>query len=249
MWLRNIQNNFREQTSGTYTLNFLWRKENIFVMDNHLAAAWCWKQCCVAEGHYNFLHIDRHRDFLCNLPLDKYLPLRENEHLTIDDYCNLQDSNFPVFQWDNYIKPTQLLYPHWFTYNIFVTQEGIVDTMTSVIVPQMFIQYVDDINDLFYTLRVTLSNSDKIGSFFPNKWIVNIDLDFFFDSNYNRLYDDTFIQGVAQRINAQLTNIQTLTISLSPECCGGWDDAIEVLDIFAKELTPLRGYVFPNSYQ
>lgn len=28
--------------SGTYELNFLFKEDKVYIMDNHLAAIWCW---------------------------------------------------------------------------------------------------------------------------------------------------------------------------------------------------------------
>jgi hypothetical protein len=30
--------------SGPYNQNFLWRRDSVYVMDNHRAAFWCWLQ-------------------------------------------------------------------------------------------------------------------------------------------------------------------------------------------------------------
>ncbi len=72
-------------------------------------------------------------------------------------------------------------------------------------------------------------------------WIVNLDLDFFWDEN-NKIYDTQFIYDFAHRQKNAMGNIKVLTIALSPECVVGypiqqkWENAVEVLNIFKKEL-------------
>ena len=59
------------------------------------------------------------------------------------------------------------------------------------------------------------------------KWIVNLDLDFFWNKNGNRIFDDQFVYNLGITIGNALKNIQILTIALSPKWCGGWKKSIE----------------------
>ena len=59
------------------------------------------------------------------------------------------------------------------------------------------------------------------------KWIVNIDIDFFWDFDGTKIFDNQFINDLGKRIIKGMNNIQVLTIALSPSCCGGWNNAIE----------------------
>ncbi|MCD6556681.1 MAG: hypothetical protein J7K64_05745, partial [Bacteroidales bacterium] len=75
------------------------------------------------------------------------------------------------------------------------------------------------------------------------EWIVNIDLDYFFQK-----IDDTdvtlkFISNEAidffiGKIKTYLSNdkIKVMTIALSPECCGGWENSLELMNFFAEKL-------------
>ena len=65
MWKREVKKNDFNNLRGTYdVLKFLWKSDNapIYIMDNHLAAAWCWMQECITDEKYNFMHIDQHSD-------------------------------------------------------------------------------------------------------------------------------------------------------------------------------------------
>ena len=250
MWLRKIQKGYNKCESGTYRLNFLWNEGNIYIMDNHLAAAFCWLQSCDKDCDYNFLHIDRHNDFICNATLDKYQIVTEAK--SIDKYCSLKNDTEQLYRWDNYIKSTQMLFPHWFNRNVFSTQESPVSRIDQCLIPQMCIDYIDplEIND---NLNELFTESYHL-PYSKFKWIVNIDLDFFFDEDRNRLFDDEMIMNMANQINKNLRNIEVLTICLSPECCGqnsleGWKRSIEALDIFCSKIDSLKGRKFPNDYK
>ena len=41
-----------------------WQNGNVYVMDNHRDAAWCWLQQCNLRDRYNFMHVDQHYDLL-----------------------------------------------------------------------------------------------------------------------------------------------------------------------------------------
>jgi len=48
------------------------------------------------------------------------------------------------------------------------------------------------------------------------KWIVNIDIDFFWDFDGTKIFDNQFINDLGKRIIKGMNNIQVLTIALSP---------------------------------
>ena len=55
-----IYKNHELKTSGCYNMNFLFNNGKFYIMDNHLAAAWCWLQKIVYLANL-------HTSFLCNL--------------------------------------------------------------------------------------------------------------------------------------------------------------------------------------
>lgn len=93
MWLRSLPADYLEQQSGHDNLVFLWNSDKVYVMDNHLAAAWCWMQKCNEDVRYKFLHIDRHNDLGTNTPFDIYRHLERNQHLTLNEYTDLEWTN------------------------------------------------------------------------------------------------------------------------------------------------------------
>ena len=232
MWIKERPEKLKEQESNIDKLNFLYKEDNIYVMDNHLAAGWSWLQELMPGESYNFFHIDRHADMLCNAPIDKYSFIKDNPHLPLDEYTNLEFKNvdfvYKVFQWDNYIKQINYLFPNWFTQCYFATHDHVVDNhpketkiMTICYQPDPFELY----NNIDYWLK------DK-----GNKWIFNFDLDYFFDDNGMRLFTDDYIRAMTRNLKQGMEHVAVLTIALSPECCGSWDNAIRIMNIVAEEL-------------
>ena len=248
MWIRKLPDNYKKEESGLYKLNFLWNHNNIYVMDNHLAAAYCWVQKCNGNRMYNFLHIDQHNDLLCNAPICEYAEILKEKTCSIDNYCSkMYKNNLPLMRWDNYIKPTQILHPDWFKINVFSTHSNYEDTIIQDIEPPMKITRIEP-SKLPRELDLIFKN-------YKEKWIVTLDLDFFFDENANILFDDEYLIDFANKLRQYMDKIQVLTISLSPECCGngtqeGWKNSIRVLDVFMQTFGILQTeYVhFPIGY-
>ena len=131
MWIRNLPTDYHKQQSDFDNLVFLWKTNNVYVMDNHLAAAWCWMQECDADTRYNFMHIDRHNDLGTNTPFDIYGHIKDNQHLSIDEYTNLSWTNegngitLKAFRWDNYITQCMYLFPQWFWDVVYSTRTSL----------------------------------------------------------------------------------------------------------------------------
>lgn len=60
MWIKEKPSQWEE--SGPTGVNFLFKHDKIYVMDNHLCAGWCWLQHTDLSRKYNFVHIDYHYD-------------------------------------------------------------------------------------------------------------------------------------------------------------------------------------------
>lgn len=235
-----IPANYRERYSGAQTLNFLLKNSQAYVMDNHLAAGWCWMQELVADQAYCFYHIDQHSDLCDGGPLDRYVHLRDNPHLNLEEYTGLEYEDdlgaHKVIRWDTYIKQLQHLFPNWFSKSKFACSdvtpnpeqiEGFTLNATKNISPF----YIHDNVDHWIRNEETES-------------ILNLDLDYFFDSEGMRIFSDDYILKLATNINNAMDRIAVLTIALSPECCGGWENAVEVYNIVADRIDLLDANIF-----
>lgn len=253
MWIRNLPENYLNQYSGHDNLIFLWKNENehenenVYVMDNHLAAAWCWMQVCNAETRYKFIHIDRHNDLGTNIPFDLYRYLAEEQHLPIDEYTALEwvnDGNQihnKVFRWDNYITQCMYLFPKWFYEVVFSTRtpldrgerEKLLGAMIHSISAAELLSYIDN----YLKMDNDGQHLNRMLGIESLKWIVNLDLDYFYHSSDDgcfQILSDDYIRVLAQKLRDCKYSIKVLTIALSPECCGGWDNAIHALNTFME---------------
>ena len=210
--------------SGTYDHNILWRFGSAYIMDNHGAALWCWLQHIDDVSKYELLHIDQHYDCLSS-QIDEWLKALPPSlgRLTFEEYRHLSYlcppldglGNTPIVRFDNYLS-------------IFLKR------------------YASSINKCAFAThrkgdRPSWDNKTEVADFElvsyvshsldEGNWIVNVDLDYFFYTNYKnecrRLHADAYVEelfdGIATKYKAG--KIAVITLCLSPETCGGWEPA------------------------
>ncbi len=209
--------------SGSSEDNFLWNEENIYVMDNHRLALWCWFQKMKSSQRYNLLHIDAHPDM-------SESALKHFSHdlwkMSLDEYRGTiqTDINTPLFRWDNYIEIFLQKYP-----------ELVGETFSSTHKVGQDKSLKEEIGA--YQLPKFMTGIFG-GSRFLNDlpWIVNLDLDYFISAAPEKvvIFSDEYFETLAQAIQSGLENnmIEILTVSLSPECCGSWEKAENILQKF-----------------
>lgn len=221
--------------SGVYNLNFLFNEEKFYIMDNHLAAAWCWMQKINPSDKCGFFHIDRHYDLINNLSTE-FIEQNKNcltgtlsEHLAV---TSCLPTVYQAVRFDNYIELYRKLYPQTLTNYYFVTHE---DGTCS--------KEIESYNHRIWDLQDNLSYwiiSNK-----AQKWILNIDLDYFFQDYEGikfQFLTDEYVNFICKEIEKSLSKIEVITIALSPSFCGGWKPAFRVLkiitDYFKLNFTP-----------
>ncbi|MEF9477351.1 hypothetical protein OWR28_06100 [Chryseobacterium sp. 1B4] len=214
--------------SGRTEANFLFNKDKVYIMDNHLCAAWCWLQKTDITKIYDFVHIDRHNDLLYPIPSIKSDLLKDNidlRQITFDEYLKLTENHpeepnmkVPLFRWDNYILNLEEVYPNYFGKTYFITKEAYPSSE--------FIDYESTIEEFLSSFNFWIKNS-------KNGLIVNLDIDYFYSQHKDlyKIYSDELIRNVANVLLENINKIDVLTIALSPECCGGWENSFEVLKI------------------
>lgn len=245
--------NFQKNESGSTNLNILYQEGNVFVMDNHLAAAWCWLHMLEREKIYNFCHIDQHDD-LANDNHELFKELFSDEKIiSINDYTSLVAKQAhgvvippcKIIRWDNYILHTKAIRPNWFTKEIYACHQFVSGKRCSLTNEQEYEEYFDidegivpvaihpqniDCFDLNRNLEEAINNDDG------ELWIINLDIDYFFN-NGKQIFSSEYINSVCSQINQVRKKIAIITIALSPECCGGWDNSIRVYNQIAKNLS------------
>ena len=207
--------------SDAYNQNFLYRCDTVYIMDNHRAALWCWLQHIKEDEKYNLLHIDQHYDCLSSridewiaaLPQDiKYLSAEEYTHLSYLPPDHALMKKVPIIRFDNYLSIFLRLYAE-------NTDKCVFATHGKGERPNW-----DSINEIpNFKLVSYVSHYLE-----EDRWLVNVDLDYFFYENYNceysRLCSDEYIDELFNEIAMKYNSghIAILTLSMSPETCGGW---------------------------
>ena len=130
--IKAIPEDWHERKSSSDNLNFLLRYSKVYVMDNHLAAGWCWLQELNIGDSCCFFHVDQHQDLLDGGPLERYAYIGENPQLSIDEYTapeyNHGSGMSKVVRWDTYIKQMQHISPSWFAKCFFACPEIVHDS-------------------------------------------------------------------------------------------------------------------------
>ncbi|MFA6238824.1 MAG: UPF0489 family protein [Bacteriovorax sp.] len=211
--------------SGASEDNVLWREKNIYVMDNHRLALWCWFQEIEKGTRYNLLHIDAHPDLsesaLKNFNSDMW-------KMTLDEYRTVMqtDINTPLFRWDNYIEVFLKNYPEQVGLTISGTHHhGSPKGLAEDVKPF----------DLVKRCAEIFSGKNYTNDF---QWIVNLDLDYFFSARPEKfdLFSDDYVASLANSFKLGLESgmIKVMTIALSPECCGSWEKSERLLKRFRE---------------
>ncbi|WP_165874678.1 UPF0489 family protein [Cocleimonas flava] len=218
--------------STAFNQNFLWKKDNIYIMDNHRAALWCWLEEISVENKYNLFHIDAHYDTrtIENQEWVKNLP--DLTKIDLQQYLDIKGDDtglgkHPAITWDNYLSLFYYLYPD--TLDELFTATHLQGTKPDIL--------FEEVKPYFFIENT----KEYLSTYSNNKWIINLDLDYFFskqNDQYELMYSDTFIEGAFQIIKDSLDKgiISVLTICLSPECCGGWEKAESLCSLLTKKL-------------
>ena len=213
--------------SGAVVQNFLWEDSSqpIFIMDNHRAALWCWLQKVRVDEFLNLLHIDEHTDTLYS-NIDRWLKeLPDLAGMSINDYLVLRTNTgfgeTELIRWDNYLSIFLERYGHQIGHSIFATHNnGDKPRLHSSKILAM-----PRVDELPNNVDFWLSGQD-------GRWIVNVDLDYFFcDQNDERrqMVSDCYVDALFTGIKPALETgkIAVLSLCLTPDenLTGGWAPA------------------------
>lgn len=230
--------------SSVHNLNLLFNSGKYFLMDNHLAASWCWSQVIDFSKKYNLFHIDRHYDLLYS-NLDTWvneikkvnIDFKKNK---IEDLLDMKYSlnvtsgtkDFQILRFDNYLPIFHKIHPNIIEKAIFATHK---DGNYWKEFPFSEKNLIDLPGNIDFWTRPYTEDDNK----HENKWIINIDIDYFFYDewdDYYRILTDEYIIRIAKGIKEIWDNIEVLTIALSPEFCNGWDEAEYVAKLITDTL-------------
>jgi len=219
-WLVNFKG---RNASGAYALNFLWKYSNVYVMDNHRAAMWCWMQHVDARRPHSLFHIDRHYDALQSQLNEWLAHMPSAWDLSINDYLTLTykvpdfGDVVPLFGWGNYLSICLALFGKKIASCYFATH-GDGDKPNC--------KRANHVN-----MWEVPSNLDYWLNEGPSPWIMNIDLDYFFcegesDRAQRMLADgyiDRCIDVVRQKMQDGTIAVTTIALTPTDNFTGGWE--------------------------
>lgn len=246
MWIRSID---QLTKSGAYNLNFLYKEKNVYIMDNHLAAAWAWAHEMDSTKRYKIFHIDRHYDLMYS-NIEQWLEEIRSSGLdiskcSIDEYTSLQieipdllDRQVQLFRWDNYLPIFLRLYPNSIDSLVFATHDDGTRDKELVIKDWCDVTIWDVPDNLSYWI----SREEDV------RWILNLDIDFFFTGEERefQFLTDLYIKRLCSEILKCSDKIDVITIALSPDFTGGWQEAIRISEMIAHHLG--LEYRFPGTH-
>lgn len=225
--------------SGPVNQNLLWRDGNVFLMDNHRAALWCWQQeIDLYETRHSVLHIDRHTDCL-GANLGAHLAaMPDLRGLSIEEYLSaavdLCGGTVPLFRWDNYLS----IHLASFGRRISVMRSVDHEDGDAPDHPRTIRPSADEVpqNLLFWLQHDSAP------------WVVNVDLDYFFcqgpdtidgSGEWFPLFSDAFVDTVFEEIRSGMDKgfVAVVTICLTPtDYTPGWDKCLELSSRILKIL-------------
>lgn len=203
--------------------NFVWRRDNVYIMDNHRAALWCWLQHLPPGQVCELMHIDWHTDTL-NSAMEEWLAASPDvRNVSLDEYLAATypaprtGEPWTLFRWDNYLSIFLVTHADQLVRGYFATHqdgdEPLHDRLQTVPpwdLPGNISYWIDEATVPF---------------------IVNVDLDYFVYSRANHRYAPFFSQEYFEEVFGAIRDklregkISVLTLCLSPECVGGWPEA------------------------
>ena len=190
----------------------LYKKEKVYVMDNHLLAPWCWLQEIDLGEKYNFFHIDRHFDLLQNT-VDRGLRLLDEKKIdlltiNIDEFLDINKVH-TIITHDNYILIFDKLYGNLLDKIFYTHNDGTI--------PEKWQEgYHAHFYELFDNLEYWI-NKEK------ESFIVNIDMDYFIrkydDDQCLQIFSDDYLKMIGVEIRNCYDKISVITIALTPTFC------------------------------
>jgi UPF0489 domain len=226
-------------TSGAFCVNFLYKddKTDVYVMDNHLAALWCWMQYLDDSETVNLIHIDRHRDTVggdletSESLLDWLSVCPDLSKLSLEGYLSARtiSGDDPLFRWDNYLS-------------IFLSKHASQVNRCFSVTHDVGCGF-DGFNVIEPGPLSMPENLETWAGLDGRRSIINLDLDYFFYvyDDYGGCREDLFSDLYISRLLNALKRVMKLgktclTVSFSPECCGGWEHAERMWDIVREKL-------------
>ncbi|XOZ32540.1 UPF0489 family protein [Halomonadaceae bacterium KBTZ08] len=211
--------------SGAFGINFVCKSNGVYFMDNHRAASWCWEQEIGEGRQIELLHIDAHYD--AGMVKDEDVSrLPRPAEAELGEYLGVVQSkplvpNAPVVLWDNYLSIFEQSHRDQIKYFGCLTHRiGSPPSEKS--------GYRNVACDEAIAMIHSAASSDQF-------FILNIDLDYFSTHSSPVPDPELHLIPIAKATGGLTKNpFVCITVCLSPECCGGWQNAEYLLSKFCN---------------
>lgn len=217
----------RQGDKPATTLNLLWRHDQrpIYIMDNHLAALWCWLRELDRSETYTLVHVDAHWDLADPFLRIEHLELldsseRIEEFEAIPDPHPRAGPSCPAIRWDNFIAPLLKL------------RKGLKRGLFLVTQPL----YPNAVRDERFRTCSEWRLLRVFGRGLSGRILMNIDVDYFFSSEdgYRQRVSSAKAREFLSSVLGYLRPQDIVTIALSPQCCGGMTKALHICDLICE---------------
>ncbi len=222
-WIIPLQ---KKRFSGPDQISFLSREENehgpIYISDNHKAALWCFAQSLNQNLNipFSLLHIDAHYD--CDDRGASVFP-EDWRKLSFQELYSIKlDDGLPLIRWDNYLP-------------LFINAEKKLINKKIALTHQIGKKINFDREIACWDIPKFLD--DILIS--ESKWILNLDLDYFFARRFKDapLFSEEYIRYIFSLLKLAFDENRffCVTVALSPECCGSWENSERILNLFCRD--------------
>ncbi|AMP98676.1 hypothetical protein AY601_1763 [Pedobacter cryoconitis] len=228
----NVILNKGQKFSHAFELNYLAQEGNIYIMDNHLAAFWCWSRELDPIKSYTLMHIDRHND-LNDALVKEAFHLYKNEKfksMPIEKAVALRVNDDQMLMWNNFIELYNVFNPYTLKNFEFVTPVKLPTKYRHL----KNIPLKSWINKEFTVQELFDQQNRK-----AQPKVINLDIDVFFverSGKHKKILTDNELKSFAEKIRPLIDRAALVTIALSPECCGGWENSISMYNSLNKYL-------------
>jgi hypothetical protein len=187
-----------------------------------------------ATEKYSMFHVDMYYDLDSGIVTRWPMGTLDLKDLDFQQYLDLKhpsNNEAPLIVYDNYLSIFEELYEDQIGYFFMSTQAVGTPPVEDSRIEEIKIGRLAD------CLRMLLFD-DNLRA---DGWISNLDLDFFFSRQPKELeifladsYLDEVFGSITDAMNAN--KITCLTVALSPECSGGWENAKRLCGRLAEAL-------------
>lgn len=228
--------------NDSFLYSFSNSDKNIFIFDNHRLSLWSWLKFIDKSNFkkYSLIYIDKHIDCNCVDFDERYKIFFSNFEIlkNLDKFRNFSFNRTCKPQLSG--NPPLIHCANFLAFAIKLQMFNNIHIFTENTDKNYFKNQLEDVKDKFNldNLIVHDSNTEEnlINEFKKEKLIIlDIDLDIFCsEENWFYSIDKKQILKVCEVIKQNKNKILLTNMALSPNCCGGWKKAEEVLSYFIK---------------